>query len=122
MRNQMTLISPQCRGTMKHLSTACWDDKGGVGVFFDASKQYTCLQSPWPPFAKYISHIPVAPFNTESAKRDLNRFSSPKLGQGSLENYLGFVGGGNDNTCIVISIGTQCCIGVAVLVNNCFFW
>lgn len=79
---------------MKHLSTACWDDKGGVGVFFDASKQYTCLQSPWPPFAKYISHIPVAPFNTESAKRDLNRFSSPKLGQGSLENYLGFVGGG----------------------------
>lgn len=64
--------------------------------------------------------------HSESAKRDLNRFSSPKLGgQGSLENYLGFVwggGGNNDNTCIVISIGTQCCIGVAVLVNNCFFW
>ena len=28
-------------------------------------KQYTCLQSPWSPFAKYISHIPTAPFNTE---------------------------------------------------------
>lgn len=53
---------------MKRLSTACWD--GGV-LFFDASKQYTCLQCPWSPFAKYISHIPMAPFNTEKCKERL---------------------------------------------------
>lgn len=41
---------------------------GGGVLFFDASKQYTCLQCPWSPFAKYISHIPMAPFNTEKCK------------------------------------------------------
>lgn len=41
---------------------------GGGGLVFDASKQYTCLQCPWSPFAKYISHIPAAPFNTEKCK------------------------------------------------------
>lgn len=44
---------------------------GGGGLFFDASKQYTCLQCPWSPFAKYISHIPMAPFNTEKCKERL---------------------------------------------------
>lgn len=41
---------------------------GGWGLFFDASKQYTCLQCPCSPFAKYISHIPTAPFHTEECK------------------------------------------------------
>lgn len=40
----------------------------GWGLFFDASKQYTCLQCPWSPSAKYISHIPTAPFNPEKCK------------------------------------------------------
>lgn len=44
---------------------------GGGGLFFDASKQYTCLQCPWSPFAEYISHIPMAPFNTEKCKERL---------------------------------------------------
>lgn len=42
--------------------------RGRRGLLFDASKQYTCLQCPWSPFAKYISHIPTAPFNTEKCK------------------------------------------------------
>lgn len=44
---------------------------GCGGLLFDASRQYTCLQSPWSPFAKYISHIPRAPFNTEKCKERL---------------------------------------------------
>lgn len=31
MCNQITVVSPQCKGTMKHLSTACWDKVGRWG-------------------------------------------------------------------------------------------
>lgn len=83
---------------------------GGVGLLFDAYKQYTCLQCPWSPFAKYISHIPMAPFNTEKCKE---RLALPVLPTASREIHndpftttwdLVVVGGdgwGWDNACIV---------------------
>lgn len=76
-------------------------------LFFDASKQYTC---PWSPFAKYISHIPVAPFNTEKC-RDLYYLFSQQLGgrytmipwelPGIWWWWWRCVGGGWHNACIV---------------------
>lgn len=94
---------------MRRLSTACWDR--GEGLFFDASKQYTCLQSPWSPFAKYISHIPTAPFNTEKCKERLALRFLPtarrEIHNDPLRTTWDLGGGGvgvgawGDNACIV---------------------
>lgn len=93
------------------------------GLLFDASRQYTCLQSPCSPFAKYISRIPIAPFNTEKCKE---RLAVPFLPTARREIH-------NDplrttwdlgEQCLycLISIGSLGRIGVLVLVNNCFLW
>lgn len=99
------------------------------------------------PLLKYISHIPMAPFNTEKCK---GRLALPFLATARreihndpLRNYLGFGGGGGcvcvwggvgvarEYVCVggggqclycLISIGSHCRISVAVLVNNCLLW
>ena len=143
MCNQTSVVSPPCRGTMKHLSAACWDRCVCVCVcvlFFDASKQYTCLQCPCSPFAKYISHIPTAPFNTEKCKERLALPFLPTVERRERERErytmipwelpgirwsgVGFgwrLEGGGGEQCVycLLSIGSRCRIGVAVLVNSC---
>lgn len=74
LMNSTSAVSRARRGTMKCLSAACWGGGGGGGVegaAFDALRQYTCLQSPRFPFTKYISHIPMPPFNTGKCKERL---------------------------------------------------
>lgn len=61
----------------------------------------------------------------KSAKRDLRCLFSPRLaGRYTMipwELPGTWWGGGQCLYCL-ISIGSQCCISVAVLVNNCFLW
>lgn len=110
----------QCRAWVKE-----------VGSLFDAFKQYTCLQSPWFPLLKYISHIPEAPFNTEKCKETegeslLFLFFYPY----SYSRYTmipwelpGTLRGGREQWAVLSQFYRYpVAIGVAVLVNNCFLW
>lgn len=115
---------------MKHLSTACWDKRGG-GILWCRQTIHLFTVSSVSLLLNTFLTFQWLHSIQKSAKGDWRCLSSPQLveihndplrttwnlemGGGERE------GGGGNNACIVlISIGSQCHISVAALANNCF--
>ena len=84
---------------MQRLSAACWDWEGGGARWSLMPPNNTPVYSVLGlPLLKYISHIPMAPFNTEKCKGRLALPFLPtarrEIHNDPLRNYLGFGGGG----------------------------